>query len=189
MKFTEAVETTNITQEQLKAAVQSASKKPYIKNDISALINYSTMDDSQKNLIGSIDKTGKYSPKYLKTNPKVLLQYKKDGTLDLYPPSTENLKNNYRIGVQPDQKILDALQRAGIDKKGVQFAIKTSTTMMATAKDCGVEGRVIDAPASWGAGQTQTQTAEVGSFIVDNGNDPYVCNPDGALPIGYIAAK
>jgi len=187
MIFKEAVDTSNVTQEQLRAAVQSAPKKPYIKNVIAALIDYSTLNDSQKNLIGSIDKTGKYSSEYLKSNPKILLQYKKDGTLDLYPPSTEDLKNKYRIGVQPDQKILDALQKAGIDKKIAQFAIKTSTTMMATAKDCGVEGRTIDAPASWGVGQTQT--AEVGSFIVDNGNDPYVCNADGNLPIGYIAAK
>lgn len=169
-----------VSQASILKMVKGAKKESFIKNTVVAIIKTSNLTDEQKQQVGSIDKT-KYSKEYLKKNPYVLIQAKKDGTVDMYNPDQSVIQNNYKQA-KPNKQILDALDKAGIDQKTItMFGVKTAPVMMARSATLGVEGKKIESP--WG----DTQDALEGSYIVDGGNEAYVVNPDNnGMPIGYI---
>lgn len=171
-----------VSQQDVLRMVKIAKKQKFIKNAVVAVVKTSELTDEQKNQIGSVDRAT-YSKEYFEQNPYVLIQAKKDGSIDMYNPSESVIQNNYRE-VNPSDQILSALQSAGISKNIVnKFVVKTVPTMMAKASSLGLENKTIEAP--WGG----TQEAQKDSYIVDGGTEAYVVNPDNSgLPIGYIKA-
>lgn len=181
-KFLNELNEDIITQQELMHLVKKAPKERFIKNAIAAVVQTSQLTDKQKSQIGSIDKAT-YSKEYFEQNPYVIIQAKKDGTVDMYNPKASIIENDYRE-VEPNDQILTALKKVGIDKTFIdKFVVKTQPAMMVKASDIGLEGKTIEAP--WGG----TQEAQKGSYVVDGDKEVYIVNPDkNKLPIGYIKA-
>lgn len=181
-KFLNELNEDIVTQEEVKHLIKKAPKERFTKNAIAAVVQTNQLTDKQKSQIGSIDKAT-YSKEYFEQNPYVIIQAKKDGTVDMYNPKASIIENNYKE-VKPNDQILQALKKIGIDKTFIdKFVIKTQPTMMAKAEDVGLEGKKIEAP--WGG----TQDAQKGSYVVDGDGEVYIINPDNnGLPIGYVKA-
>lgn len=141
-----------------------------------------------RELLGKVDKT-KYTDAYIRQRrgDHVMVQFKKDGTPDLY--MSRGSRTTYDL-VEEAGPAGDAARRRaaeiGIDPGSLQMLRKRELTEMRPASELGMplhRERTIAAP--WGG--TQTKPAGADAYVVKNGDEFYLVQRDPAtgLPIGY----
>jgi hypothetical protein len=143
-----------------------------------------------RDLLGKVDRTT-YTDAYIRQHrgDHVMVQFKKDGSPDLYV--SQGSRRAYDI-VEDAGPAGEAARRQvaelGIDPGALQVLRKRELTEMRRASDVGMPvSREATIEAPWGG--TQTKPAGADAFVVKNGDEFYLVNLDAAtgLPIGYRA--
>lgn len=170
-----------VSQDELKGLLKKNTKRTsYLKVALAAIIPTESLTDEELKNNGLVDGT-EYSDEYKKENPQVLVQFKKDGTLDMYNVSSMAVKTY--VDIKPTSEFLNQLKKIGLDgKKGTRIAVKNVPVQMIAAADLGIkEGDSVE--QSWGGNQKI-----VGQyFIVDEGSKGgYAIGGENGLPIGYV---
>ena len=187
-----------VSQEQLSQLFPKGKKLQFIKNTPVALVPFAdlqkiaTPEQIQKinQHAGTVDKTS-YDEAF-KSKGYVVFQMKDKENLDLYianPSVVAQKYTKFEGSLPQDEKAklkvpsFMALSKLGIDASKVPFYVKKVPTIMISAKEVGLEDKVIQ--TNWG-----TQHVSKGGFLVqeDNGHVYTVAPDQSGLPIGYISA-
>ena len=147
-----------------------------------------------RDLLGKVDRT-KYTDAYIRQHrgDHVMVQFKKDGTPDLYVSSGS--RSAYDVVSDAGAGAAGAATRRqaagiGVEPGSLQLLRKRELTEMRPASELGLPvARERSIAAPWGG--TQTKPAGADAYIVKNGDEFYMVQADGrtGLPIGYRAAE
>jgi hypothetical protein len=158
------------------------NREYFVKNIPSFVVKYKDLTDELKSKVGDVDKT-KYED--IDDDSCLIVQFDKNGGIDIYKPSKESIEKNYNIvsfdHIPNDIKYL--LDRYKI--KPIKALLKNTPVKMIKINDVGIKPHT-KIETHWG----HTQTVKEGAFIVDGKTEAYVVQMDSnGNPIGYVPFK